>query len=633
MGLKLVRLAIFSALPMGGLGSLAAQSGSLPVLRLVSATVGPISIVAGANGIDQTVEAYNAGAGTLSLSVSSSVAWVTPSVGAPRACTTTTAATSCVPLILGLNTASLAASATAYTGIVTVTAPNTVDAPQTITVTVEIGGAVPSSVIAYVPPYVAPPAAASTVAVRFTLGAASCPHLNSCLTSTVTTQDGANWLSLTLSGAGSNTSTLPYTINISPQPSNTAGNSYTGMIVTSGSAFAPDNKTIAVTMNVTTLPIIEALAPINVQVVEGGGTSSTSYELLGNLGQGTLAISSVTASGTGITATNAGNISNGSGQSVPTVSVTINSLGLEPGPYTGSVTIVTNAANSPTVIPVTFQVVATEPTTIFYQGVVDDAVFGQDGLTLTPGDVVALFGQQLSPQGGTAGPPPLPMSLGSQTAVTVNGEMAPLYFASQGQINFQMPTDTPPGTALVQVSTVLGQAPLAEIFEQSNTVSVQVAARAPRLLLLYGTGGYGAIVDASQGNGYNTLPIPSTVSEPNFITHPAAPGDVLVIYAIGLGPTNPSVEAGQPAPDGSAGHPLARLTSTPTVVFGVDKDGLQVPISVPPAQIQYAGLSPYTAGLYQVNVPIPQNCSPGTVQVSLTFPDGTASNAVNIAVQ
>jgi adhesin/invasin len=632
MGLKLVRLAILSALAMGGLGTLAAQSGSLPMLRLVSATVGPVSIVPGANGINQTVEAYNAGAGTLSLSVSSSVAWITPSVGAPRACTTTTAATSCVPLIFGLNTTTLAASATAYTGIVTVTAPNTVDAPQTITVTVEIGGAVPSSVNAYVTPYVAPPAAASTVGIPFTLGTASCPYLNGCLTGAITTQDGANWLSLTLSGAGSNQSTLPYMINITPQPSNTAGNTYTGSIVTSGSAFAPDNKTIAVTMNIATLPIVETPAPINLQVIAGSTTAS--YVLLGNLGQGTLAISSVTASGTGITAANSGTISNGSGGSVPAVTVTINSTGLSPGPHTGSVTVVTNAANSPTVIPVTFQVLAVGPPLIFYQGVVDDAVFGQDGLTVTPGDVIALFGQQLDAISDVGPLPPLQTSLGAATGVTVNGEAAPLYYASPGQINFQMPMDTPLGTALVQVGTeVFYSEPLSEGPETSNMVSVQVAARAPRLLLLYNTGGYGAIVDASQGNGNNTLPMPSTVSEPNFITQPAATGDILVIYAIGLGPTSPSVATGLPAPDGSAGHPLAQLTSTPTVVFDVDNDGLQVQISVPPAQIQYAGLSPYFAGLYQVNVPIPQSCPPGTVQVSLTFPDGTASNAVNIAVQ
>jgi len=80
--------------------------------------------------------------------------------------------------------------------------------------------------------------------------------------------------------------------------------------------------------------------------------------------------------------------------------------------------------------------------------------------------------------------------------------------------------DTPLGTALVQVgTTVFYSAPLSQGPETSNTVSVNVAARAPRLLLLFNTGGYGAIVDASQGNGYNTLPIPSTVSTQ--LHHPA----------------------------------------------------------------------------------------------------------------
>jgi uncharacterized protein (TIGR03437 family) len=601
------------------------------MLRLVSATVGPLSIASGANGVNQTVEAYNAGDGTLSLAASSSATWLTPSVGAARACTTTSAATSCVPLIFGLNTASLAASATPYTGIVTVTAPNTVDAPQTITVTVLIGGAVPSSVNAYVTPYVAPPAAASTVAVPFSLGAASCPYLNGCLSGKFTTQDGANWLSLTLSGAGSNQSTLPYMINITPQPSNTAGNTYTGSIVTSGSAFAPDNKTIAVTMNVTTLPIAQASVTQVTEQLATGAPVGYAAVTLSNSGLGTLTVSAV---GTGSTTTSGSTQWLTPTTSGNTVLLAFDPTGLSPGTYTEPVTIQSNAANSPTVIPVTFQVVAVGPPTIFYQGVVDDAVFGQDGLTVTPGDVVALFGQQLDTNVGVAGPPPLLTSLADATGVTVNGEAAPLYYASPGQINFQMPMDTPLGTARVQVGTeVFYSAPLSQGPETSNVVSVQVAARAPRLLLLYGTGGYGAIVDASQGNGYNTLPMPSTVSEPNFITQPAATGDVLVIYAIGLGPTNPSVETGQPAPDGSAGHPLAQLTSTPTVVFDVDKEGLQVQISVPPASVSYAGLSPHYAGLYQVNVPIPQSCPPGTVQVSLTFPDGTSSNAVNIQVQ
>jgi len=585
-----------------------------PMLRLSSATVGPLSIAAGANGINQTVMAYNIGGGTLAPTVSSSVPWITPSVGAAVTCMVVLPSGSpsqCIPLVFALNTASLAASGTAYTGIVTVTASaDTVDAPQTITVTVLIGGAVPPSVNVYVAPFVALPAQASTVAVPFSLGTTSCPYLNGCLKGTSTTQDKANWLSLTLAGAGSFQTTLPYAINITPQPSNTAGNTYTGSIVTSGSSFAPDNKTIAVTMNVTTQPIAQASASQVTEQLAVGAPVGYAAITLSNSGLGTLAISSATASGSGITASVSGT----------TVLLAFDTTGLSANTYTGSVTIASNAVNSPTVIPVTFQVVAAAAPTIFYNGVVDDAVFGASGLTVTPGDVTALFGQQLSFQQPAVGPaPPLAPQLGG-ASVYVNGEQAPLYFSSYGQINFQMPTDTPTGTALVQVVTNN---------QPGNAVSVKVAARAPRLLLL--SQGYGAIVDASQGNQYNTLPLPPTITFPGFISQPASRGDVLTIYAIGLGPTNPAVATGQPAPAYPA--QLAQLTSTPSVVFTVNSAGIVVPVTVPPDSVAYAGLSPGFAGLYQINVAIPQDCPTGTVQVSLAFPDSTTSNAADIQVQ
>jgi len=581
---------------MGGIGALNAT----PMLRLVSATVGPIAIVPGANGINQTVEAYNAGdASALSLTVSSSATWLTPNVGSAGACKTTTAATSCIPLVFALNTSSLAASATPYTGIVTVTAPNTVDAPQTITVTVAIGGTVPSSASVYVPPYVA--SAPPTVTIPF--------NSASYMTSKVTTQDGNGWLSLTLSGAGSYQTTYPYTINIAPTSKNTAGNTYTGSIVTSGSSFAPDNKTIAVTMNVTTEPIAQASPPQvfpNVQVAQGS-PAMAQYVSMSNSGQGTLAISGVTASGSGIGATVSGSL----------VILTLDPTGLSPNTYTGSLSIASNAVNSPTTVPVTFQVVAAGAPTIFYGGVVDDAVFGQSGLTVTPGDIVALFGQQLSTVAPVVGQqPPLATTLGG-ASVTVNGETAPLYFSSYGQINFQIPVDTATGTALVQVESN-GQT--------GNTVSLNVESRSPRLLVLDSP--YGTIVDASQGNGYDVLPFPPTIAFPNFLSQPAKPGDVLTIYSIGLGPTSPAVASGQPAP-GTA--PLAELTSTPTVVFHSATSGpLGVQLTSTPS---YAGLAPNFAGLYQINAAIPGNCPEGTIEVWLRFPDSTTSNAVEILVQ
>ena len=46
----------------------------------------------------------------------------------------------------------------------------------------------------------------------------------------------------------------------------------------------------------------------------------------------------------------------------------------------------------------------------------------------------------------------------------------------------------------------------------------------------------------------------------------------------------------------------------------------------------FAGLSPTSAGLYQINVRIPQLVSKGTVYVTVAFGDST-SNPVSIEIQ
>ena len=584
-----IRLVVFYVLAMGVIGSL----GAAPRLRVVTAAVGPVLIAPGTNGATQTVEAYNLGDGALSLSVSSSVAWITPGVGAPGACATTTAATSCVPLTFALNTASLAASARGYTGVVNVTAPAAVDAPQTITVTVLIGHDVATAVEVYVAP-------GST---------ATAPFPGPPGDYTVATQDGANWLSMSVvvnyfgttcgvpSAVGYCDSTYTYIINVAPQPTNTAGNTYTG-------SFASSTEIFPVIMNVTALPIAQ---PSVTQVYKqlAVGAVDDAFVTLSNSGLGTLAISGVTASGPGITATASG----------ATAVIAFDATGLSPNTYTGSASIASNAANSPTTIPVSLEVVPAGPPVIFPWGVVSDAYSGSG----SPGDVMALFGQQLSFAAPVAGPaPPLATQLGG-ASVFVNGEQAPLYYSSYGQINFQMPMDTPVGAAQVQVVTN-GQT--------SNPAYVGVVARAPSLLLLNGAGGYGAIVDASQGDGYNVLPMPPNITIPGFITQPARPGDILTIYAIGLGPTNPSVATGQPAPDGLTG-PLAQLTATPTVVF-FSESGLSAAVSATPS---FAGLSPRSAGLYQINVAIPANCPTGKINLQVIFPDSWSSNWAYIQVQ
>jgi uncharacterized protein (TIGR03437 family) len=533
-----------------------------PMLRLVNSAVVPVPLAAGASGGTQIVEAYNAGDGSLSLSVSPSVSWIAPSVGPSRACTTTTASATCIPLQLVLNTSALAAGV--YTGAVTVSAANAVDAPQTITVTVRIGG---------LTVYVAP-GSSSDVSVS----------TNSPLTGRPSTQDGGGWLNLVLDGTGSFRFTYPYRIHVAP-PAGMAQGTYTGSLVTSGSSFAPDNQTIPVIMHVTTQPIAQASpAQVTERLAQGAQPLAMQISLV-NPGLGNLSIGTVTS-----TTTDGGKWLTASANSAGWAAITLDPGTLAPGFYTGSVSIASNAVNGAVTAPVSFQVVAKGPPLANYMGVVDNAIFGS-GDAVARGDIVDVFGEQFL-FANIAFSPGVPLLTEiSQSEVSVNGLDAPMYFSSYGQIAFQVPMETALGTAQVQVERD-GLA--------GNIISVQVVDRAPRILVIVNPDG----------------------SLPNS-AHPAKVGDTLVIYSIGLGPTSPPAVTGAPAP---GAEPLARLTTMPQVQFG---SGIFGTAEVTP---DFAGLSPGSVGLYQVNAVIPQGVPSGLLNVALVFPD-SVSNTVQIAVR
>jgi len=539
--------------------------------------VGPVSIAAGATLAAPLLEAYNAGDGTLTLGTPQiSVPWITATAGASGACKTTTLASACFPIQIQLNVAGLAASSTPYSGTVTITATNAIDAPQTIAVLAQVGGGVPSSVSVYVAP-------GATQDVPITT--------NNLLSSSTKTSDGNPWLSLALQGTGSFRFVLPYNIQVTPQPSQASG-TYTGTITTSGSSFAGDNKTIAVTMNVTSQPIAQASSSqVNLTLAQGAQPETLGVALT-NAGQGTLTVQGVSSTGQGLTAAA---ISGGA-------ALTFNPGSLAPGSYAGSVTFTSNAANGPVTVPVNFAVEAKGAPSIPFQGAVDDAIFG-GGDAVSPGDIVALFGDQLSFNAPASGQgTPLGTQLGT-TQVLINGEACPLYYASYGQINLQVPIDIPAGTAMVQAMRD-GLA--------SNLVSLSIVSRAPRLLLI-GVGSYGAIQNSSD----YSIPMPAG-SIPGVASHPASIGDTLIVYAIGLGPTTPAVGTG------AAATSAANLNSTPVVNFGDF-----VSVSATPL---YAGLSPGSVGLYQVNVTIPAGVPKGNVDIRIQFAD-SISNAVQIAIQ
>jgi uncharacterized protein (TIGR03437 family) len=579
-----------AALAVAGFLSAAGLSAA-PRLRLVSSTVGPVSIAPGSNGSAQTVEAYNAADGSLSLSLTSSVAWIAGSVGAQRACASRSG--TCTPLQFALNTSALPAGT--VTGIVTVSDPNAVDAPQTITVTVQIGGGVPASLDVYAAP-------GATRDLTFTT--------NSQLGATVKTNDGGAWLSVALDGTGSFRFSFPYRIHLAPT-ADMGQATYNATINTAGSSFLADNKAIPVTMRVTTQPIAQASTSLlHVRLAQGAPTYTAAITLA-NLGQGTLHVQDARTSGAAwITAapyTGGGLIPDGA---VITIN---NTSSLPPGIYKDGITFTSNAAayagalgdTSGLTVPVELEIVAAGPPVIDFQGVQDNATF-VPGDAVAPGDIAVVKGQQLSTKEFVqAGAPPIPTTL-SDTQVLFNGQPLPLYYTLYGQLACQIPSDAPQGTSLVQVKRQDGQV--------SNQVSVDIAARAPRLLV--GPSLYGVITNLD-----GSRPMPEG-SWPGVPTHPARIGDTLTLWAIGLGATSPYVATGQPAP---SSEPLARLTSMPAVAFGGAIGGVT-------AMPLFAGLSPTYAGLYQLNVTIPDNVPKGNVYVSLAFGSST-SNSVLVFIQ
>jgi uncharacterized protein (TIGR03437 family) len=176
----------------------------------------------------------------------------------------------------------------------------------------------------------------------------------------------------------------------------------------------------------------------------------------------------------------------------------------------------------------------------------------------SPGSLATLFGANL---GGAS--------------VTLNGVDVHPFYASDTQVNFYIPAETPLGANVVTVTAPSG-------LQASSTVNL-VSAQ-PGIFS-------GAVVHADTGASALTTPVTT--------------GDFISIYCTGLGATRSS--------DG-------RTVVTPAVYFGATA-----------ASPSYSGLSSFV-GLYQVNVQLPAGLPSGTLPLVIAT-GRTYSNEVNIAVQ
>ena len=540
-----------------------------PRLGLSTVAVGPVYVSPGANGQTQTVEAFNAGDGTLNLSAVTSASWLAATVGAPRACTTR--AGNCNPIGIALNTSALGAGI--YTEFVTLSDPAAVDAPVDISVTVTVAG-VPNSVTFY-----ATPSGGTSPTVATPVFASSA------VTGAATTQTGGKWLSFSTGSAASVNFLLPYSIQAAAQIGQLPG-SYTGAVAVSGSRTPSENKTVAVTLNVTCSPILA----VNNSTIRLNGTQGGSIQYavvsFSNLAQGTGSAAGCTPTPLAVTGATTSGAAFLSASLAGTTGLLIGAdpATLAPGNYSGTVTITSNAANNAQVsVPIQLSVAPAGKPQISAGGIVNIGNFAQE--SVAPGGIVAIFGSQLADAiAQNPGPPPLATRL-SNTQVLVNGVPAPLYYVSSSQVNFQMPYSAS-GTAIVQV--VNNGSP-------GNSRSIAITGNAPRFLIWPTSlvaGGYAIGV-----NGDGSLTLPATTVIPGYPSHPAKPGDSIVIYGVGFGQTSPA------AVDGTAATtaPLQTIPGPPPpVTFGGGFQGRPTT-----ANALFVGLTPTTVGLYQVNVTIP----------------------------
>ena len=231
-------------------------------------------------------------------------------------------------------------------------------------------------------------------------------------------------------------------------------------------------------------------------------------------------------------------------------------------------------------------------------GVVNSASYAPSPVPVAPGSIAAIFGSNLN--NGSAvlfscfGPDgKLATSLGG-ASVRINDIPAPMFYSTPGQLGIQIPFELAGQTSATIQATVGGQTSL------SRTIFLDALAPGIFTANNQGTGAAAALHEDGV----------TPVTE----QRPARPGEVVVLYATGLGAVTPALATGAP----STGN---RTSATATVNI----DGI-------PGEVQFSGTAPGFVGLNQINIQIPPNTRPApNIPVVLSI-GGKQSNSVTIAV-
>ena len=237
---------------------------------------------------------------------------------------------------------------------------------------------------------------------------------------------------------------------------------------------------------------------------------------------------------------------------------------------------------------------------VYSAGSIVNSADNQPGV-LAPNTLATIYGQNLAygtkalsagdVQGGML-PTVFP---GTGVHVLIGNIVANLIYVSPTQINFLVPPNLAIATVNVQVVVDSWAGP---------AIPIQLAAAAPALFMLDPQNAVATEADGS-------LITPAA---------PAKPGDVIVLYATGLGQTMPPVVYSL--------IPKAAASLTLAASFTVTLDG----VAVDPGAVAYAGIAPDFGGLYQINLILPASVGPNP-QICVGFAGSLSPSGVTLPVQ
>jgi uncharacterized protein (TIGR03437 family) len=228
-------------------------------------------------------------------------------------------------------------------------------------------------------------------------------------------------------------------------------------------------------------------------------------------------------------------------------------------------------------------------------GVVTASAFG-GFKSIAPGTWIEIYGSNLATgsrpwTGADFNGVNAPTSLDG-TKVTVGGQPAFIGYISSGQVNALVPSNVSTGIQQITVTAATGTSVAYPVVVNPTAAGML----APAYLNLGGAQYLGALFSDFQ----TFVAPPGAIS--GYSSRRARPGDVIVVFGAGFGPVTPNTPAGQ----------LYSGNTTLTLP-------LQIFFGSTLATLQYSGLAPSLAGVYQFNVVVPNIPASDVVPVSFSL--------------